>query len=102
MAALAAALVLMPIMLLAAPSAAYLPIPAMAGILVLVAWNLIEFRPIKHILRTDRAETAVLLTKFLATLFLDWEFAAYAGVLLSLVLYVNRTSWPHILAFPRS
>ena len=37
-----------------------------------------------------------MLVTFLATLFLDLEFAIYAGVLLSLVLYLNRTAHPRI------
>lgn len=85
------------ILLLVAPLAAYLPIASMAGILFLVAWGLIDFKHIKIILQTSRAETAVLVTTFLSTLFLDLEFAIYVGVILSLVLYLKRTSQPRIL-----
>jgi len=46
------------ILLLVAPLTAYLPIPAMAGILLLVAASLIDTRHIGHILRVSRAETA--------------------------------------------
>ncbi|MGH8503982.1 MAG: SulP family inorganic anion transporter [Gammaproteobacteria bacterium] len=98
LAAIAAAFILMLILWLAAPVAAYLPMPAIAGVLVLIAWNLIDFRHIYHILRTDRAESAILLTTFAATLFLDLAFAIYAGVLLSLVLYLNRASKPNIVS----
>lgn len=97
LAAIAAAFILLLILLLAAPLAVYLPMPAIAGILMLVAWNLIDFRHIGRILRTDRAEAAILLTTFAATLFLDLAFAIYAGVLLSLVLYLNRASKPNIV-----
>jgi SulP family sulfate permease len=92
-----AALLLGAILLLVAPVTAYLPIPAMAGVLLLVAWNLIDTRHIGHILRADRSETAVLAVTFLATLFVELEFAVYVGVLLSLVLYLNRTSHPHFV-----
>ena len=50
----------MVILLVVAPLARYLPIPAMAGILFLVAWGLIDFKAIRTILRTSRSETAVL------------------------------------------
>ena len=80
-----------------APLTAYLPIPAMAGVILLVAYNLIDYHQIRSILRTSREETAVLLTAFLATLLLDLEFAIYAGVLLSLILYLSRTSHPQIV-----
>ncbi len=96
MSAVFAAVLLAAVILLIAPLTAYLPIPAMAGILLLVAYNLIDFHHIGEILKSSRSETAVLLTTFFATLFLELEFAIYAGVLLSLMLYLNRTSRPSI------
>ncbi len=96
MAAITAALSLALILLLIAPLTAYLPIPAMAGILLLVAYNLIDWHHIHNIVHTSRAEASVLATTFFATLFLELEFAIYAGVMLSLVMYLNRTSRPTI------
>ena len=92
-----AALSLMAILLLVAPLTAYLPIGAMAGILVLVAFNLIDVHHIKTIIRTSRQETAVMAVTFLSTLFVELEFAIYVGVLLSMMLYLNRTSHPHFV-----
>ncbi len=92
----AAALAL--IVLLVAPLAAFLPVAAMAGILFLVAWGLIDFHHIRVIVKASRAETAVLTTTFLATLFVELEFAIFAGVMLSLVLYLKRTSNPRVLS----
>ena len=86
------------ILLLVAPLAAYLPIAAMASILFLVAWGLIDFKHIKIIFKTSRAEASVLVTTFVSTLFLNLEFAIYVGVILSLVLYLKRTSRPRILS----
>jgi SulP family sulfate permease len=77
-----------------APLAAYLPIAVVAGILFLVAWNLIDFPRIRKILSTSRGESAVLAVTFFATLLLDLEFAILVGVVVSLVLYLNRTSHP--------
>jgi SulP family sulfate permease len=91
------AMLLTLLLLLVAPLTAYLPIAAMGGIILYVAYNLIDMHHIRIIVRTSREETAVLLTTFLATLFLDLEFAIYAGVLLSLVLYLNRTAHPRIV-----
>ena len=96
--AIFAALMLMLIVLLVAPLTAYLPIAAMGGVILLVAWNLIDFRHIGEILRYSRAESAILLTTFFATLFLDLEFAIYLGVLLSLLIFLGRTSVPAIPA----
>src|SRR3989338_2382120 len=97
MAAIFAAIALALIVLIVAPLAAHLPIAAMAGILLLVASRLIDFHHIANILRTSNRETAVLLTTFLATLFVEREFAIYAGVMLSLVIYLMRTSRPGIV-----
>ncbi|MBI3777801.1 MAG: SulP family inorganic anion transporter [Gammaproteobacteria bacterium] len=97
MAAIFAAVSLALIVLIVAPLAAHLPIAAMAGILLIVAYRLIDFHHISNILRTSKRETAVLLTTFLATLFVELEFAIYVGVMLSLVIYLMRTSRPGIV-----
>lgn len=96
--AIFAALLLALIILLVAPLTAYLPIPAMAGVIMLVAWNLVDFGHIKKIFATSRAETSILLTTFFATLFLELEFAIYLGVLLSLILFLARTSIPDVVS----
>ncbi|HEX9020597.1 MAG TPA: SulP family inorganic anion transporter [Nitrospirota bacterium] len=94
LAAVFAAAALLLILLIVAPLTAYLPIPAMAGVLLLVAWNLVDFHHITTIVRTSRQEAAVLAVTFLATLLVELEFAIYVGVMLSLLLYLNRTSHP--------
>jgi SulP family sulfate permease len=94
--AIIAAFALMIIVLLIAPLTAYLPIAAMGGVILLVAYNLIDFRHIKQILRFSKSESSILLTTFFATLFLELEFAIYLGVLLSLVLFLAKTSTPKI------
>jgi len=85
------------ILLLMAPLTVYLPIPAMGGVILLVAFNLIDFHMIKNIIKTSKDEAAVLGTTFFATLFLDLEFAIYTGVLMSLILYLTRTAHPQII-----
>lgn len=97
LAAVFAAVCLAAILLLIAPLTAYLPIPAMAGIILLVAYNLIDFHHIGGILKTSRADAAVLVTTFLSTLFVELEFAVYLGVILSLFLYLNRTAHPRVV-----
>jgi SulP family sulfate permease len=68
----------------------------MGGIILLVAYSLIDIAHIRSIFKTSWEETAVLLATFFATLFLELEFAIYAGVLLSLILYLSRTAHPRI------
>ena len=94
--AIFAAILLMVIVLLIAPLTAYLPIAAMGGIILLVAYNLVDFHHIRQTLTFSKTESSILLTTFFATLFLELEFAIYLGVLLSLVLFLAKTSTPHI------
>jgi SulP family sulfate permease len=98
LAAIMAGFLLMVIVLLVAPLASYLPKAAMAGILFLVAWGLIDFKEIRHILGASLRETSVLAVTFFSALFLELEFAIFAGVLLSLILYLERVSKPNIVS----
>ncbi len=97
MSAIFSAILLMLIVLLIAPLTAYIPVAAMGGVILLVAWNLIEFHQIKVLVSASKAETGILLVTFFSTLFLELEFAIYLGVLLSLVIFLNRTSHPDIV-----
>jgi SulP family sulfate permease len=94
LAAVFSALLLIVMLQFVAPLVAYLPTAAMAGVLFLVAWGLVDFRHIRHILRTSRQEAVVLAVTFSATLLMNLEFAIYVGVLLAMLLYLNRTSRP--------
>ncbi len=85
------------IVLAIAPLVAYLPTAAMAGILFIVAWGLIDFREIKHIFKSNHSERSIFLVTFFSALFLDLEFAIMAGILLSLVLYLMRVSKPRVV-----
>jgi len=95
-AAIFAGALLMVVVLLVAPFAAYLPKAAMAGVLFIVAYGLIDFKQIVHILKASKRETAVLCVTFFSALFLELELAIFAGVLLSLLMYLERVSKPTI------
>lgn len=97
LAAVFAAGALLAVLLLIAPLTAYLPMASMAAVLLVVAYGLIDFRHIRTLLRTGAGESAVLAVTFLSTLFFKLEFAVYIGVILSLLLYLNRTSHPHVI-----
>lgn len=94
--AIFAAIFLMLIVLIIAPLTAYLPVAAMGGVILIVAYNLIDFHHIRQIIKFSRSETAILATTFFATLFLELEFAIYLGVILSLIIFLARTSTPYI------
>ena len=97
MSAIFAAISLALIVLLVAPLAAFLPIAAMSGIILLVAYNLIDFKMIKEYAVTSKQEFGVLVITALSTLFLNLQFAIYIGVILSLGLYLKKTSKPRIV-----
>ncbi|HEB55288.1 MAG TPA: SulP family inorganic anion transporter [Gammaproteobacteria bacterium] len=97
LAAVFAGSLLMLIVLMVGPLAAYLPNAAMAGILFLVAWGLIDFHEIRHVLKSSRRETGILGVTFFGALFLELELAIFSGVILSLVLYLMRVAKPRIV-----
>lgn len=96
--ALLAAVFLAIIVIALAPWGAYLPTAAMAGMILVVAWNLIDFRHIREILQASRQDSVILLVTFGATLLFDLAFAILAGVLLSLVLFLTRAANPSIFS----
>jgi SulP family sulfate permease len=89
-------LFLVAIVLLVAPLTAFLPYASVAGILFLVAHSLIDVARMKAIVRTSRSESAVMIVTLVAALFLGLQTAIYAGVLLSLMLFLNRAAHPEI------
>ena len=99
--AILAALFLMVIVLLVGPLISYLPYAAMAGIILIVAYNLIDFQSIKKTFIYSKSESVIFTATFLSTLLFELEFAIYLGVLLSLMLFIAKTSAPevHTLAF---
>jgi len=96
--AIFAAVILALIILLIAPFTRFLPTAAMGGIILLVAYNLVDLAMIKKVFETSKSESSILLTTFFATLFFELEFAIYFGVLLSLVMFLARTSIPEVVS----
>jgi SulP family sulfate permease len=84
------------IILLIAPLTAWLPLPAMGGVILVVAFKLIDFPHIAEIFKSSQSDSVVLLTTFCGTLFFEIEFAIYAGVFLSLAIYLTRASHPSV------
>ncbi|MFP5403384.1 MAG: SulP family inorganic anion transporter [Gammaproteobacteria bacterium] len=95
LAAALSAVFLLAIVLLVAPLAAYLPVPAMAAILFIVAWSLIDFHHIGEILKRHKRERIILVLTFVGTL-VDLEKGIFLGILVSLMFYLYRTSQPSI------
>ncbi|TNE50620.1 MAG: SulP family inorganic anion transporter [Bacteroidetes bacterium] len=96
MAAIFAAIFVLIIVLALGPFARYLPMPALGGLILLIGWNLIDFKHIWEIRKTSRADNLILGSTFFATLFAELEFAVYIGVILSLYFFLKRTAAPNV------
>ena len=96
--AIFAAVLLALIILLVAPLTRHLPTAAMGGLILLVAYSLVNWGIIRKTIETSSSETSILLTTFFATLFLELEFAIYIGVILSLMIFLARTSIPDVVS----
>ena len=73
--------------------AAYIPIPALAGIIINAAISLIRPSQIKRLICATRRDGVVLIITALATLSIKLEYAIYLGVLLSIILMIRRASF---------
>lgn len=85
-------LVLLSIMLLFAPYAKLIPLSCLAGILVVVAYNMSEWRQFKSLLRGNRMDIIILLTTFILTVFFDLIIAIEIGIVLSSLMFMKRMS----------
>ena len=75
---------------------AHLPVPAMAGSILLICWGLVDHRGMRALFRVSRSEFLVMALTAAATLLLELQTAIYAGVLASLFFYLKRTSRPRV------
>ncbi|MEJ6849574.1 SulP family inorganic anion transporter [Sinorhizobium fredii] len=77
-------------MLLAAPLASYIPLASLAGVLAVVAWNMIEKPAFMALLRSSYGDAVVLLATFFIVVFRDLTEGIVVGVALGAVLFINR------------
>ncbi len=77
-------------MLIAAPLASHIPLAALAGVLAIVAWNMIERHAFITLLRSSSGDAAVLLSTFLLTIFRDLTEGILVGFGLGTLLFLNR------------
>lgn len=78
------------------PLAAFLPKSALAGVLMVTAYGLVDRAEIRRIWRGARGDAIIMLVTFLGTLLLNIEFAVLAGILISFAHYIMRTSAPKV------
>jgi SulP family sulfate permease len=85
-------LVLLAIMLLFAPYAKLIPLSCLAGILVIVAYHMSEWRQFISILKGQRMDIIILLTTFFLTVVFDLIIAIEIGIILSSFMFMKRMS----------
>lgn len=82
------------LLVLLAPFVRYVPVPAMAAVILYVAWKLINVAEIRHILATSRSETFILAATFLTGILSELDFAILVGVVASLSVFLNKSAHP--------
>ncbi|WP_241071072.1 SulP family inorganic anion transporter [Achromobacter xylosoxidans] len=94
LAAVFSALLLMALVALSGPLLARIPHAAIAGLLLLVAWTLLDVPRWRQLIRTQRGESAIAAATLAATVTIRMEVAILLGTVLSLMAYLHRTSRP--------
>ncbi|RPI70917.1 MAG: sulfate permease [Ignavibacteriales bacterium] len=84
------AIVLLLIMLFFGQWAKLIPLPALAAILVIVAYNMSEWRTFRSLLKSPKSDVAVLLTTFFLTVIFDLTIAIEIGMVLAVFLFMRR------------
>ena len=77
-------------MLVAAPLAGFIPLSALAAILIVVAWNMAERAEFKLLLFNSKADAVVLLATFLLVIFVDLPTGIVVGVVLGCLMFMHR------------
>ena len=77
---------------------AYLPQTALAGILIITAYRMIDHKEIIRIARGTLGDAMIMLATLFGTIFLNIEFAVLMGILFSFARYILRTSMPQVMS----
>ncbi|PYX63734.1 MAG: hypothetical protein DMG74_15940, partial [Acidobacteria bacterium] len=85
-------LTLLCVVLFAAPLVSYVPMAALAGILMVVAYNMGEWREIPQLLKLTKTDISVWLVTFGLTVFADLTVAVEAGMILAALLFISRVA----------
>lgn len=96
LAAVFSALWLVGLVAVSAALVSQIPLAAVAGMLLLVAWGLLDIARMRQLARLSRTEFVIATATFIATLTIRLEVAVLCGTVLSLVVYLYRTSRPAV------
>lgn len=84
------AVVLLLIMLFFGKLAKLIPMASLGAVLVIVSYNMSEWRSFKSLLKSPRSDVIVLLTTFFLTVFIDLTVAIQVGMVLAVILFMHR------------
>jgi len=84
------AVVLLLILLFLGPLTTHIPMACLAGVLIIVSYNMSEWRTFRSLLKNPKSDVIVLLVTFFLTVIFDLTLAIEAGILLAMVLLVKR------------
>ncbi|MDR3260634.1 MAG: sulfate permease [Tannerella sp.] len=84
------AVVLLLILLFLGPLTKHIPMACLAGVLIVVSYNMSEWRTFRSLLKNPKSDVVVLLTTFLLTVILDLTIAIEIGLLLAMLLFMRR------------
>jgi SulP family sulfate permease len=84
------AVVLLLILLFLSPLAKHIPMACLAGVLIVVSYNMCEWRTFRSLLKNAKSDVAVLLVTFTLTVVFDLTIAIVAGLLLAMLLLIKR------------
>src|SRR6202162_237008 len=91
-AGMAHALTLLSILLFAAPMAQYIPLAVLSAILMVVSYNMGEWREIPRILKMTWADISVWLATFTLTVFADLTVAVEAGMIMGALVFISKVT----------
>lgn len=86
------ALTLLCVLLFASRLVAYVPMAVLAGILMVVSYNMGEWREIPQLLKLTKTDISVWLVTFALTVFADLTVAVEAGMILAALLFISRVA----------
>lgn len=86
------AVVLLLILLFLMPLAGYIPMACLAGVLVIVAYNMSEWRTFRALLKGSKSDVSVLLITFFLTVIFDLTIAIEVGLVIAALLFMRRVS----------
>lgn len=73
--------------------AKYIPMPSLAGVIMVIAYNMVNKEEIKKVINVGKSDAIVMCVTFIATIFMpDLDWAIYTGIIVSIMLYLKDTN----------